>query len=251
MSVACARRNESQASSPLALGNSRATSRARRPAVSDCDGTCIRNNLSIECLQLQVYPDTWKNERSSKMSTPVLTVAPPGTWNLDSVHSRVDFEVSYLAGTFKGHFNEIGAELAVDGEQAALEGRAKVASVDVNEENLSAHLQGPDFFDAERYPELRFSAEDIRLAGDGQVAVGGELTIRGISRPVTVTGTVSAPIVDPYGNERIGLNLSTKIDRTDFGVDWNNPLPSGEPSLANEVTILAELQFVRSGAEEQ
>ena len=178
-----------------------------------------------------------------------LTIAPAGTWNLDPVHSRVDFEVSYLAGTFKGHFNEIGAELAVDGEQAALEGRAKVASVDVNEENLSAHLQGPDFFDAERYPELRFSAEDIRLAGDGQVAVGGELTIRGISRPVTVTGTVSAPIADPYGNERIGLNLSTKIDRTDFGVDWNNPLPSGEPSLANEVTILAELQFVKPGEE--
>ena len=180
-----------------------------------------------------------------------LTIAPAGTWNLDPVHSRVDFEVSYLAGTFKGHFNEIAAELAVDGEQAALEGRAKVASVDVNEENLSAHLQGPDFFDAERYPELRFAAQEIRLAGDGEVAVEGELTIRGISNPVTVTGTVSAPIADPYGNERIGLNLSTKIDRTDFGVDWNNPLPSGEPSLANEVTILAELQFVRSGAEEQ
>ena len=64
-----------------------------------------------------------------------------------------------------------------------------------------------------------------------------------------VTGTVSAPIADPYGNERIGLSLSTTIDRREFGLDWNNPLPSGEPSLANEVTILAELQFVRPGAE--
>src|SRR3954447_9785854 len=112
------------------------------------------------------------------MNTPILTVAPTGTWSLDSVDSRVDFEVSYLAGTFKGHFNEIGAELRVEGERASLEGRAKVASVDVKDENLAAHLQAPDFFDAERYPELRFSAEQIRLDGDGKVAVNGELTIK-------------------------------------------------------------------------
>src|SRR5947208_3747218 len=178
-----------------------------------------------------------------------LTIAPAGTWSLDPIHSRVDFEVSYLAGTFKGGFDEIGAELAVDGERATLEGTAKVASVDVKEENFSAHLQSPDFFDAERHPELRFSAEEIRLDGDGKVSVDGELTIKGVSKPVAVTGTVTAPLVDPYGNERIGLNLSTKIDRTDFDVNWNNPLPSGEPSLANDVTILAELQFVRPGEE--
>ena len=183
------------------------------------------------------------------MSTPILTVAPTGTWNLDPIHSRVDFEVSYLAGTFKGEFHEIGAELTVDAERASLEGTAKVASVDVRDENLSAHLQSPDFFDAERHPELRFSAEEIRLDGDRKVSVAGELTIKGVTRPVTVTGTVTAPLVDPYGNERIGLNLATKIDRTDFGVNWNNPLPSGEPSLANDVTILAELQFVRPGEE--
>jgi len=183
------------------------------------------------------------------MSTPILTVAPTGTWNLDPIHSRVDFEVSYLAGTFKGEFHEIGAELTVDAERASLEGTAKVASVDVRDENLSAHLQSPDFFDAERHPELRFSAEEIRLDGDRKVSVAGELTIKGVTRPVTVTGTVTAPLVDPYGNERIGLNLATKIDRTDFGVNWNNPLPSGEPSLANDVTILAELQFVKPGEE--
>ena len=183
------------------------------------------------------------------MSTPILIIAPPGTWSLDPVHSRVDFEVSYLAGTFKGEFHEIGAELALEGERASLVGRAKVASVDVRDENLSAHLQSPDFFDAERHPELRFAAQDIRLDGDDKVSVDGELTIKGITKPVTVTGTVTAPIADPYGNDRIGLNLTTRIDRTDFGVDWNNPLPSGEPALANEVTILAELQFVRPGGE--
>ena len=180
-----------------------------------------------------------------------LTIAPAGTWNLDPVHSRVDFEVSYLAGTFKGHFNEIAAELTVEDERATLEGTTKVTSIDVNEENLSAHLQSPDFFDAEQYPELRFTAEDIRLNGDGQVSVDGELTIKGVTQPVTVTGTVTAPMTDPYGNERIGLNLSTTVDRTDFGVDWNAPIPSGEPALANDVTVIAEVQFVQPGGDER
>ncbi len=149
----------------------------------------------------------------------------------------------------QGEFHEIGAELTVDGERASLEGTTKVASVDVKDENLSAHLQSPDFFDAERHPELRFAAQDIRLDGDGKIAVEGELTIKGVTKPVAVTGTVTGPIADPYGNDRIGLNLTTSVDRTDFGVDWNQPLPSGEPSLANDVTILAELQFVKPGGE--
>ena len=183
------------------------------------------------------------------MSATTLTIAPAGTWSLDPVHSSVDFEVSYLAGTFKGGFDEIGADLTVDADRATLQGTAKVSSVDVKDENLSAHLQSPEFFDIEQYPELRFTAEDIRLDGDGKVSVAGELTIKGVTKPVTVTGTVTAPIVDPYGNERIGLNLTTKIDRTDFGVNWNNPLPNGDPSLANDVTILAELQFVKPGGE--
>jgi polyisoprenoid-binding protein YceI len=183
------------------------------------------------------------------MSTPILTVAPAGSWDLDPVHSRVDFVVSYLAGTFKGEFHEIRAALTVDGGRASLEGTAQVASVDVRDANLSAHLQSPDFFDAERHPELHFAAQDIRLDGDGNVSADGELMIKGITKRVAVTGTVTAPIADPYGNDRIGLNLTTTIDRTDFGVDWNNPLPSGEPSLANDVTILADLQFVKPGGE--
>jgi polyisoprenoid-binding protein YceI len=178
-----------------------------------------------------------------------MTIAPAGTWSLDPVHSRVDFEVRYLAGTFKGEFHEIEAELTVAGEQATLAGSANVASVDVKDENLAAHLQSPEFFDAERHPELRFAAEQIRLDGDDKVSVDGELTIKGVSKPVHVTGTVSAPVADPYGNERIGLKLSTSVDRSAFGVDWNNPLPNGQPALANAVTILAELQFVRPGGE--
>ena len=178
-------------------------------------------------------------------STHSLTIAPAGTWELDAVHSAVGFEVSYLGGTFKGQFREIDAELVVSDDDVSLEGAAKVASVDVKDENLAAHLQSPDFFDAERHPDIRFAAHGIRLDGEA-VRAEGELTIKGVTQPATVTGTVTTPLTDPYGRERIGLKLETSVDRTAFGVSWNNPLPSGEPALANEVTILAELYFVKA-----
>jgi polyisoprenoid-binding protein YceI len=168
-----------------------------------------------------------------------------GTWTLDPVHSTVDFEVAYMAGTFKGEFHDIGAQLVVDGDRARLEGSAKVASVDVKDENLSAHLQSPDFFDAEAHPDLRFTAEDVDIS-ETDVSARGEITIKGVSRPVEVTGTATAPLVDPYGNDRIGLRLTAAVDRTEFGVSWNNPLPSGQPALADEVRIVTDLQFVRA-----
>ncbi|HEU4449465.1 MAG TPA: YceI family protein [Gaiellaceae bacterium] len=178
-------------------------------------------------------------------TTEMTTIAPTGTWRLDRVHSTVSFEVAYLAGIFKGEFREVDATLAVTDGGATLAGVATVASVDVKDESLAAHLQSPDFFDAEGHPELRFAAEDIALAGR-TVTVEGEITIKGVTKPVTVTGTVAAPLTDPYGNERIGLAVTTTVDRTDFGVSWNNPLPSGEPALANDVRIVAELQFARA-----
>jgi polyisoprenoid-binding protein YceI len=176
------------------------------------------------------------------MSTSATEVSA-GTWQLDPVHSSVGFEVAYLAGTFRGEFREVTAQL--DADSGRLEGVAKVSSVDVKDENLAAHLQSPDFFDAERHPELRFAAEDVDLSGR-EVSARGEITIKGVTQPVEVTGTVSAPIVDPYGNDRIALQLAAAVDRTAFGVNWNNPLPSGEPALGNQVRIVTELQFTRS-----
>jgi polyisoprenoid-binding protein YceI len=178
-------------------------------------------------------------------TTPTLSTAPAGTWGVDPVHSTVGFEVAYMAGTFRGTFREIDARLEVDEGRARLEGSAAVASVDVKDENLAAHLQSPDFFDAERHPELRFSADEIRVDGE-HVSVPGEITIKGVTRPVEVAGTLAAPLTDPYGNERIGLRLAATVDRTEFGLEWNNPLPSGEPALANEVTILTDLQLVKA-----
>ena len=173
------------------------------------------------------------------MSTITETKAvPAGTWTVDKVHSAVGFAVDYLAGTFTGSFSDFDASVS-DG---VLRGSAKVASVQVKDPNLEAHLQAPDFFDAERHPELTFESKDIKVEGD-EVAIDGEITIKGHSEPVAITGVISEPIADPYGGERFGLKLEATIDRDKFGISWNNPLPSGDKALANEVTILAELQL--------
>lgn len=178
-------------------------------------------------------------------TTETTTLAPNGTWRLDPVHSSVGFEIAYLAGTFKGELREVESTLDVTDDGATLSGSAKVASVDVKDENLAAHLQSPDFFDAERHPELRFAAERIALDGE-TVSVDGEITIKGVTRPVTVTGTTSSTLTDPYGNERLGFTLGATVDRTEFGISWNVPLPTGGPALADEVRIVTELQFVKA-----
>jgi polyisoprenoid-binding protein YceI len=172
------------------------------------------------------------------MSTTETQAVPAGTWSADKVHSNVGFAVDYMAGTFTGSFSDFDASVT-DG---VLQGSAKVASVQVKDPNLEAHLQGPDFFDAERNPELTFVSKQIRRDGD-ELKIDGEITIKGHTEPVEITGSVSDPINDPYGGERFGLKLEAKVDRDKFGVSWNNPLPSGEPALANEVTIIADLQL--------
>jgi polyisoprenoid-binding protein YceI len=163
---------------------------------------------------------------------------PTGSWGSDTVHSTVGFAVPYLAGTFQGTFSDFEARLS-DG---VLKGTAEVASVQVKDPNLEAHLQSPDFFDAERYPQLSFEAEDISRSGD-DLTIAGELTLKGHTEPVGIKGHITDPAPDPYGGERFGLQLETTVDRTKFGLNWNNPLPSGDPALANDVTIIVDLQL--------
>ncbi len=177
--------------------------------------------------------------------TETTSALPTGVWQLDPVHSHIGFAVDYMVGTFRGTFTPFQAELHVaeDGT-ASLSGAARAESVQVSDENLNAHLQSPDFFDAERAPELTFVSQSLARSGD-TLAVEGELAIKGVSQPVTLTGTISDPITDPYGRERIGVILRGTIDRTAFGIDWNNPLPSGEPALGNDVSLSAELFLVK------
>jgi polyisoprenoid-binding protein YceI len=172
------------------------------------------------------------------MSVTETQAVPAGTWTVDKVHSSVRFAVDFIAGTFTGTFGDFDAALT-DG---VLTGSAKVGSVQVKDSNLEGHLQSPDFFDAERHPELTFGSSSIEREGD-RVRIDGEITIKGHTELVEITGCISDPITDPYAGERFGLKLDAVVDRTVFGVNWNNPLPSGEPALSNEVRITVDLEL--------
>jgi polyisoprenoid-binding protein YceI len=172
------------------------------------------------------------------MSTTEIQTLPSGTWAIDKVHSTVGFAINYMAGTFQGSFSEIDAEL----RDGALKGSAQISSIEVKDPNLAAHLQSPEFFDAERHPKITFESRTIDRAGN-ELSIEGEISIKGHTEPVTINGVVTGPIADPFGGERFGLKLEAKVDRTAFGVNWNNPLPSGEPALSNEVTLIADLQL--------
>jgi polyisoprenoid-binding protein YceI len=180
------------------------------------------------------------------MTTATRQQLPTGTWNVDATHSQVGFAVDYMGGTFRGFFSPVEATLEVaDDRSVELKGSAQAAAIHVLDENLTGHLLSPDWFDAERTPGISFSASDVTRDGNN-VVVDGELTIKGITKPVELKGTLTEPIADPYGNSRIGLTLTTTIDRTQFGLEWNNPLPSGEPALSNDVTLTAELFLVKA-----
>jgi polyisoprenoid-binding protein YceI len=176
-------------------------------------------------------------------STITETGIPTGTWKADTVHSGVAFEVPYAVATFSGEVPDFEASL-VDGKLA---GVAKIASLTVKDENLQAHLLSPEFFDAERHPEVRFEGSKLTHNGD-KATLEGEITIKGITKPATLTGTITGPAIDHFGANRVGFKLETVIDRTEFDIKWNMPLPNGEPALANEVTLKADLTLVAQDA---
>lgn len=170
------------------------------------------------------------------------TGIPTGTWQADTVHSSVAFEVPYAVASFGGEVTDFDAALT-DGQLA---GSARIESIQTKEENLQAHLLSPEFFDAERNPVVSFSGA-LKRDGDA-VEADGEITIKGITRPAVLKGTIVGPAVDHFGATRVGLKLQTTVDRTKFDMNWNMPLPSGEPALSNEVTLKAELTLVAQEA---
>jgi polyisoprenoid-binding protein YceI len=176
------------------------------------------------------------------MSTTIeQTAIPTGTWIADTVHSGLGFEVPYAVAAFSGEVTDFDVSLT-DG---TLKGAARIASLRLKEENLTAHLLSPEFFDTERFPELTFVSSEIRSDG-GDVEIDGELTLKGITRPATLTGTITGPAVDHFGATRVGFRLETVIDRTEYDIKWNMQLPNGEPALGNEVTLKADLTLVQA-----
>jgi polyisoprenoid-binding protein YceI len=174
---------------------------------------------------------------------------PVGTYNVDKLHSYVGFAVKHaVVATFRGQFKDIDATLVCTGERISLVGSARVGSISIEDDNLRGHLLSPDFFDAVRAPEIRFVSSDVRVAGDGTVDVDGQLTIKAFTRDVQATGVLSGPTTDAFGNERVGLELETTVDRTAYGLNWNMPLPNGGVAVGNEVTLTISLGLLRENA---
>ena len=170
-----------------------------------------------------------------------------GTFVVDPVHSSVEFAVRHMGvSLFRARFEEVTARLVSGDAQVRLEGSAPVESVSIRSprEFRDHVVYGADFFDAGNHPEIKVAADEITLNEDGTATVLAELTIRGITRPVTATGTYHAPIEGLYGQVRGALELTATIDRRDWGLDWQAPLPSGGDALGNEVQLSAHLELV-------
>ena len=173
------------------------------------------------------------------------TVIPSGTWAIDPVWSALEFEIQKLGlVTVKGRVPGFNGTIE-GGATPSLSGVVDASSITTFDESRDGHVQSPEFFDTERYPELRFESTSIQ-ARDGGLVVEGDLTIKDVTHPLTLTGSFVGAGVDPYGNDRIGLELAGTVDRTDFGLEWNAPLPGGGFLLPNNVVLRANLAAVKS-----
>jgi polyisoprenoid-binding protein YceI len=170
---------------------------------------------------------------------------PAGTYVVDPVHSSIGFAVIHNGvSTFRSGFDAYEAKLS-GGESLQLVGTVDVASVQIEEPQLKGHLLSPEFFDAERYPQLRFESSALEMAEDGSVTIRGELEIRGEKREVEASGRFAELGADLAGQARVGLSLEASVDRRGFGLDWQAELPSGDEVLDYEVGIAVELELVK------
>jgi polyisoprenoid-binding protein YceI len=184
----------------------------------------------------------------STLTTPTAAVS---TWKIDPVHSHAEFKVKHMMiSNVKGHFKDLAGTLLLDETdvtRSKIDASVEVASVDTRDPQRDGHLKSADFFDAEKFPRLSFQSSRITDRGNGELSVSGDLTIHGVKRAVTfqVEGP-TAPAKDPWGNTRIGLSATTKINRKDFGLTWNATLESGGILVGDEVTITLEVQLVKA-----
>jgi len=178
------------------------------------------------------------------MSTATTTL-PAATWGVDPVHSTAGFSIKYMVSSFKADFAKVDAALDTTGDTPKLTGSVDPASIQLKDENFHAHLQSAEFFDTENHPAITFESTDFRTDGD-ELVVDGNLTIKGETRPVEARGTIGEPFEDPFGGTRLGITLEASVDRTHFGISWNNPLPKGGLALANDVKLHVDLQLVQA-----
>lgn len=179
------------------------------------------------------------------MVTKAIQQIPSSTYTVDPVHSSIGFAVVHNGlSTFRSGFGTYEARL-MDGDRGpGLEGTVEVGSIQVDEPQLKGHLLSPEFFDAERHPQLRFESRSLEVAEDGAVRIRGELEIRGERREVEASGRFVQLGADLAGSARVGLSLETSLDRRGFGLDWQAELPSGGEVLDYEVKVTVDLELV-------
>ena len=172
------------------------------------------------------------------------------TWNIDPAHSAAEFKVKHMMiSNVKGSFSGLSGALLEHSDDATLssvEAAIPAATISTGDAQRDAHLKSADFFDAEKYPTLNFKSTRVVRKGEAAYDVTGDLTIHGVTRPVTfaVEGP-SAPGKDPWGNTRIGLSATTKINRKDFGLSWNAALETGGFLVGEEIAITLDVQFIK------
>jgi polyisoprenoid-binding protein YceI len=173
---------------------------------------------------------------------------PAGTWVVDPVHSSIGFAIAHNGvTTFRSGFGRYDARLT-GGEQPRLEGTVEIESIQIDEEMLKGHLLSPEFFDAQRFPQLRFASAELSVGENGALRVVGDLEIHGETRKVEASGRFAQLGGDLAGKARVGLSIESTVDRRDFGLDWQAELPSGGEVLDYAVTINVELELVAEEA---
>ncbi|KQO62962.1 YceI family protein [Curtobacterium sp. Leaf261] len=168
-----------------------------------------------------------------------------GTWVLDPTHSEVAFSVRHLAiSKVKGKFEKFDATLETSENplDTKITATIEITSVNTGQEQRDGHLRTSDFFSADEFPEITFTSKSIREDGD-DLLVDGDLTLKGVTKPVTLTTEFGGITTDGYGQTKLGVEATTKIDRTEFGVTWNAATEAGGLTLGNDVTITLDLQF--------
>jgi polyisoprenoid-binding protein YceI len=182
------------------------------------------------------------------------TTPAPGTvttWKLDPAHSTAEFKVKHMMiSNVKGSFSGLSGALRLDETDrthSTVEASINVATLNTGDAQRDGHLKSGDFFDAEKFPTITFKSSNIDSTGGPDYEVTGDLTLHGITKSVIfVVEDVSTPTKDPWGNQRIGLSASTKINRKDFGLTWNSALESGGVLVGEEVIISLEVQFIQA-----
>jgi polyisoprenoid-binding protein YceI len=185
------------------------------------------------------------------MSTATATGVGISTWNIDPVHSHAQFKVKHLMiSNVKGEFTAITGSLKYDAENVAnsqVEASIDASTINTRDAQRDGHLKSPDFFDVAKFPQLTFKSTRVSKTGDGELSVAGDLTIHGVTRNVEFeVEDLSGPAKDPWGNTRIGLSATTKINRKDFGLTWNSALETGGVLVGDEVAITLDVEFIKA-----